>query len=146
MDNSSVEVADSLDRLVEALQHWSSRDTVYDRKWSVQWGEHRRTKPRQRDNAGRKTGNECYIAFHGESVVECCFRCSPFDGKLRSFLGLVHATGIFLDESISITCITEWMRRQTLMILARPKSAIFTVLFSPTRTFRAARSKGNASG
>jgi hypothetical protein len=30
---------------------------------------------------------------------------------------------------------------QTLMILAKPKSAILTVLFSPTRTFRAARSK-----
>jgi len=30
---------------------------------------------------------------------------------------------------------------QTLIILAKPKSAILTVLFSPTRTFRAARSK-----
>lgn len=31
--------------------------------------------------------------------------------------------------------------RLTLIILARPKSAILTVLFSPTRTFRAARSE-----
>jgi hypothetical protein len=29
---------------------------------------------------------------------------------------------------------------QTLIILAKPKSAILTVLLSPTRTFRAARS------
>lgn len=58
-------------------------------------GPHLKTRSVRR---GKVTRASSYVALNRESIVECRFGSSPFDGELRALFGFVHPTSILLER------------------------------------------------